>query len=257
MCPGCVPPFHRSPRGSTRPVRGRRVASRLPDRPFWDLVNRGEDLLYTDPEMARASFEAAVSLRGDDYLAQFYLGYAQEASRRLEPALTAYRRANALPGADARVSSRMARVLLHLRKIEEAEDALQEGLRREPGYSPVLAKLLEIAWDEQRDAARALPYCERLLDAVPDNGDLLFKKGLLLFKLNRSSEALEAFGWAAHLDGPPEAHLYSGQILRETGDLRRAIEALERYASLAKDTEAVAMVRTMIESIRQEEAAER
>src|SRR6185369_9497491 len=117
---------------------------------------RADSLMGKDPSRAETLLREAVSLRSDEYLSQLYLGNVYEVTDRLDAALEAYRRADGLPGADARVNSRMARVLLRTGKIEEAEKTLKEGLKRGPTYAPVLAKLLEISWKVRKDSAQAL-----------------------------------------------------------------------------------------------------
>jgi tetratricopeptide (TPR) repeat protein len=229
------------------------VADSLPDRPFWDLVNFGESVLNENPAEALAFLEQAVKLRSDDFLSHLYLGFARESLNHLEAAQAAYQRADGLPQADARVNLRLAKVLHRMGNPGEAEEILQVGLKREPRYGTVLAKLVEIAWNENHDVVRALSYCERLLVAVPATGHVLYAKGVLLAALERRADAIDAFSWAALRGGPPSSYLYLGQLLRAAGERQRAIEALEKYSSLAQDEVETAGARQIVDELRKEE----
>jgi tetratricopeptide (TPR) repeat protein len=85
------------------------------------------------------------------------------------------------------------------------------------------------------------------------NGKLYATRGELLTRLGRRREAIEAYSWAANLDGPAGVHWYLGHLLRAEGELERAIQSFETYRASRQDKEGAAAVQELIDGLRREQ----
>jgi tetratricopeptide (TPR) repeat protein len=221
------------------------------------------------PEDPRASSgvlaeEASDALaRGDNDRA---LGCSEEAIRlapRLVPALAA--RAGALAALGRLDEARLAwsRALavdpydpnallgaaeLHVRRLGPARDALEVGLEyalrgakaaQVRKDRPLFARLELIAGMAENDLGRshlALPHLDRAVQALPDDADAVYERGIALFELCRFDEAQRVFERAIALapEDPWVLHQL-GLLAERRGDVERAEKLLARARKLAPE----------------------
>ena len=108
---------------------------------------------------------------------------------------------------------------------QAAEDHLTECLELAPGYAAARYDLARLLYEQQR-IVEALPLIERLLATEPNNTTYLTLKSQTIRLVGRIEESI-AIMERVVADCPDEAPhwLLFGNLLRETGEPRRSIEA--------------------------------
>ena len=132
------------------------------------------------------------------------LARSQLAAGEASGATATLRKLDALMPDDPRVRYRLAQVYMKQDKLDLAEDALREALRRDPRHLPSLLLLGKIALDKG-DAGNALAIARRIKKDMADQaaGDAL--EGAAQMAAGRYAEAVRAY--RAALDKQPSSAL--------------------------------------------------
>lgn len=189
-----------------------------------------------DLQGARMQLEAAVRADGKSCLAHAALGAVRERLGLPGAALESYQTAlTRCPGYELAILSQ-ARLLLSMKRGEEAERSLQAARARFPENAAVLTALAEVRSQAGR-SAEAQAFAQEALKKNPDYRPAMLLLARDHFRARRWELAL--FTLTAILDGygvenPPrdknngEAHLLRALILKEQGRRRAAIDEFRR-----------------------------
>lgn len=117
--------------------------------------------------------------------------------------------------------------------VDDQARALVDEVLAEPNPSAEAISFAATLAFERRDLETALGYCERLLEAEPDDAHTLLLKGRALSDLGDQKAALQALELAVRADaGLAAAHYNLGWIRQRVGDMLGAIEAYRSAIAL-------------------------
>lgn len=196
-----------------------------------------------DVQGARLQFEAAARAEPGACIVHYALGAVRERLGLWDAALAAYQSAlTKCAGYEPAVLAQ-ARLLLSMKRGEEAERTLQATRARLPDNAGVLTALAEVRSQAGR-SAEAQALAQEALRKTPDYRPAMLLLARDHFRARRWELAL--FTLTAILDGygvenPPrdknngEAHLLRGLILKEQGRRRAAIDEFRRAVQARPD----------------------
>lgn len=214
------------------------------------LLGWGLGLLVKEEYAAAAKvFQRAIDLKampGDEAVLYYYLAGALEMSHQTEPALAAARKAAELQDDSPRFLSRVAWVLYHANRIEEAASAYQELIKKyDSDYSSaeirqlmrearlVLSNLCVLS----HKIAQAEEWLEQVLDEFPDDVSAMNDLGYLWVDQNkRLQRAYEMVDKAVQAEPDNAAYRDSlGWALYRLGRYAEAVGELEKAAAREAD----------------------
>jgi len=148
-----------------------------------ELIQGGhvEEVVALDKEIEAALPTSAA--------AAFYVGLAYERSERLEEARARYALASALAPDHLPARLHHARVLVALKRVDEAVQTLEEAATWHPTSPQLAVRLAEVLYVVKGDAERAVAAYERAIELAPTRWQLRQQLGWILFELGRLAEA--------------------------------------------------------------------
>jgi tetratricopeptide (TPR) repeat protein len=154
----------------------------------------------------------------DTPVARLGLALLDFIDNRFDAALEHLRRAEALPGASARVLELVGRLYLRLRKTSEGARALDSAIAKEPTLASAHAGRA-IAHQLARDPMAAEAEAREALELSPGSFEAYYQLGLALFRQAREEEAIEAFkaAVAAAPHAAASAHRRLADLLQRRG----------------------------------------
>jgi tetratricopeptide (TPR) repeat protein len=121
-------------------------------------------------------------------------------------------------------------------ELERASNYFRKILAVDPGHFEALV-YSGIAASEAGDTATAETSLKRAIEKKPDAFLPHFALGTLFAHLTRWDDAEKALGRALDAAPVPSAHILLGNVLREKGELSRAIQQFEEALRLAPESE--------------------
>lgn len=204
----------------------------------------GDALSSGKNDRALACAEEAIRLAPRLVSALVARASALGALDRLDEARLAWSRALAVDPFDP--NALLGAAEIHVRRLGPARDALEVGLEyalrgvraAQSRKDRVLAAHLElVAGMAENDLGRsqlALAHLDRAVQALPDDPDAVYERGVALYELCRFDEAQRIFDRAARLapDDPWTLHQL-GLLAERRGDVEQAGKLLARARKLA------------------------
>jgi len=143
---------------------------------------------------AAKQFQSAIAIFPRHLVAYCLLGWTYQELQQHEKALSTFDRAHQIAPNSPYAHLHKGRSLMHLGKFQEAADAINRAFRIQPKYASNPSYLEALAQccshlDQIEKALEAYLAAERL---NPKNGEIVFRVGWALIKLERYSEAAEA-----------------------------------------------------------------
>jgi tetratricopeptide (TPR) repeat protein len=169
-------------------------------------------------------WEAAGAMPRDPDVQQ-RLGEALERIGALDPAIEAYRRAFAARPDFVRADTSLTLVLVKAGRGAEAV-ARARGRVAEAPTDPDRLFTLGLALSEQ-DVDEALKTFRRVVALRPEHALAHYNLGLVLKRVDRAGDAIEALRRALAIDPRPEAHFALGTLYFHQGEFDRAAKALD------------------------------
>ncbi|HWP41048.1 MAG TPA: tetratricopeptide repeat protein, partial [Tepidisphaeraceae bacterium] len=177
-------------------------------------------------------------LQRDNAYFRCYLGDAYEHAGELEAALGQWRVAAGLAPDWPAPATRIARVLVQVRRTADAQAAAQEALRRLPGDRQALRVMgrvmLQRVGNHELDVETALHQNQQALQTLGDDPELAVVRVALLAEAGRSAQAADAIGAllardAGHSDDDARALLELARLSARMGRDDLEQECLDRY----------------------------
>jgi Flp pilus assembly protein TadD len=242
---------------SRPPSKAAPPAKTAPRDPAQDLLAQAYEALENKNfPSAAARFEEYLSLRPDDALSHFQLGYAYSEMREYAKARKAYGRAIGLNPKLAEPHLNLGLILLS----ENSPAAAAESLARAAALRPEDGRirfLLATALERAGQPADAVEHYQSAAERMPAEFDVRFGFGRTLLALNRAAEAEREFraALAAMGDSAP-ARLGLAESLIALGKFEPAAEELAAYLRQApEDSESrVQLASVLVDLKRFEEA---
>ena len=169
-------------------------------------------------------WEAAGAMPRDADVQQ-RLGEALERIGALDPAIEAYRRAFAARPDFVRADTSLTLALVKAGRGAEAV-ARARGRVAEAPTDPDRLFTLGLALSEQ-DVDEAVKTFRRVVALRPDHALAYYNLGLVLKRVDRAGEAIDALRRALVVEPRPEAHFALGTLHFHQGEFDRAVKALE------------------------------
>ncbi|MCK9366020.1 MAG: tetratricopeptide repeat protein [Metallibacterium scheffleri] len=135
--------------------------------------------------------------------AAHYLALSLHGAGRYDAAIASAQRAMQLGLDDAETWGVLARALAAAHRLDEAEDAFRQGLRRDPDAVPLHEDYARLLWLRSGDLAHATAVLDTALQRQPDNAALLALKAQLHGSAGDAQLAYALFARAAALPGAP------------------------------------------------------
>lgn len=167
----------------------------------------------------------AAGLAPRDADVQQRLGEALERIGALEPAIEAYRRAFAARPDFGRADTSLTLALVKAGRGAEAVERARGRVAEAP-TDPERLFTLGLALSEQ-DVDEAIKTFRRVITLRPDHALAHYNLALVLKRVDRGREAIDALLRALAIEPRPEAHFALGTIYFHQGDFDRAAAALE------------------------------
>ncbi len=186
------------------------------------------------PEQALSVYERAARLYPDSAVAHHNLagslgdlGHAARAERSAARALSR--------GGDAPQTWLVqARALLGLRRLDEAEHAFREAIRRQPGYVEAHRDLAQLIWMRTEDPAAATALLDEELRADPARHALWGLRANLLHHAGDADGAFATLLAAIRIHpGQPALQLAASRLAALCGEADAAVDLAERAAALS------------------------
>ncbi len=162
----------------------------------------------------------ALRVTGDNWLALYSLGLAEERADHVGEAIGYYQKAIVLYPQNASLHARLGVAYHRLGLLPEARGSYKAALRINPEYGQVHANL-GAALRGLGDAGGALEHLRRAVELEPDNPEnaaAYYNLGQVLEGFGRPGEAIDAYRHAVRLE--PSSRRYRealGSLLRRTG----------------------------------------
>lgn len=190
------------------------------------LVKQGESRLAQDDAAgAKPLFEQALAQNPDDARAALDLGIVDELLGDVPGAEAAYRRALAAKPDLAQAQNNLG---VLLRAKGELAEAIQWLERASASDSAATHQNLALAYEDAGDLDKAAQQYTRALELEPQDAMTRANYGLLLLKLNRPEQAVQALKQAHEgARGDRAALLAIGNGLRRAGAADAALAAME------------------------------
>jgi tetratricopeptide (TPR) repeat protein len=157
------------------------------------------------------------------------LGEALERIGALDPAIEAYRRAFAARPDFVRADTSLTLALVKAGRGAEAVTRARGRVAEAPA-DPDRLFTLGLALSEQ-DVDEALKMFRRVVALRPDHALAYYNLGLVLKRVDRAGDAIEALRRALAIEPRPEAHFALGTLYFHQGEFDRAAKALEAAVS--------------------------
>ncbi len=187
-------------------------------------------LAANKPGEAIAPARRALELEPNFYSAHVNLGTALKQTGDLEGALTEFRHSLELKP-NAKVRSRLGKLLIELDRPENAERQFTRALAKNPDIAEARVGLAQaqIALKHYKAASKTLLS---LVERDPTQVDAWFMLGLVRLELERPERAVEAFERAVELD--PERKQAWTHLAQLSVKLRRPERAAQAFGHVAK-----------------------
>jgi tetratricopeptide (TPR) repeat protein len=153
------------------------------------------------------------------------LGEALERIGALDPAIEAYRRAFAARPDSVRADTSLTLALVTAGRGAEAVLRARDRVAEAP-TDPDRLFTLGLALSEQ-DVDEAMKTFRRVVAVRPNHALAHYNLGLLLKRVDRAGDAVDALRRAVTIDPRPEAHFALGTLYLHQGEFDRAARALE------------------------------
>ena len=185
---------------------------------------------------AISHYRRALAIRPDYAPAANNLGVALRAAGRLDEAIASYRHAIALDAHNAEVHYNLATALLEQQHYNEAIPHFQIARERLPPTAGARNNFgVALAAVGRRD--EAIAEFKNALALEPDSSTTLRNLGDALAKQRQYAEAIESFRRITTLEPEnPAAHYDFGNVLLEAGHLEAAADAFQVVIKLAPDS---------------------
>ncbi|MDD2767310.1 MAG: tetratricopeptide repeat protein [Methylococcus sp.] len=186
--------------------------------------------------MAETCCRSVLDLRPDAALAHANLARVRLAQRRGLEAADCLRRAESVPGLDAKTHNRIGVVWLDLDDGAKAESCFRTALAKDDRHAYAWCNL-GIVLQRKGQLEESLACFRHALELKPDFAEAMHNCGLLLRDLGRSDEALGMFEDAVALK--PEfalAHANIGVVHQDLGDIGEAFASFDRALQLEPES---------------------
>jgi tetratricopeptide (TPR) repeat protein len=204
-----------------------------------------------DNDFAQAIAACSEAIRCDPTydLAHAELAGALGRSGRTDEAITHMWRALRLAPSNAEYYLSLAALLRETRRVEEARRVLQRGLRLNPGHPELLQTLAEVCL-EGGHPELAIEHGHTLLRTAFGSIAARDVLGAAYLQLGRINEALRMADQMVQLNPlDPSHHFKKGVLFQQQGMVRQALDAFERVARLAPESDLGAEASHAIESM--------
>jgi choline-sulfatase len=126
----------------------------------------------------------------------------------------------------------LARALVGLKRLRQAETHFEGAIRYQPAYGMTYDSLAECRM-ARGDAAGALAALRKGQQAVPKDGSLRIREATILLRMGKRDEAMHAYEAALPL-APTNAlaRIRLGELQRDAGNLPRSIELMREAVAL-------------------------
>ena len=184
-------------------------------------------------EEGRRELARVLELAPDFAPALFNLGRLDLATGQHEPALARFRAAVAAAPARPEFHTHVINLLLNLRRLDEARDAVETGLRVLPNDPDLVSLRGVLALEMRGDAAMAETEFRRALSLSGGHLGSALNLAQLFLRQSRLGEA-EALllDIVSQVPQAVYAHVFLGQLRARKGDLKPAREAFEAALKL-------------------------
>ena len=192
---------------------------------------------------AAASFQGAVQKQSNYFEAYINLGIIWRQCGLLEQAANSYRRAIALQPYQALAHFSLGNVLSDLGNLAEAARSYEKAIALQPNLGSAYYSLGNV-WQKLGDLNRSIAYLQKAAafknNLPPDSARAYCFLGIELRWQSRQEEAAIALQKAVELEPLLSgAHQHLCGLLRDSGDLAAAREAVQRYCNLCQEQDPV------------------
>ncbi len=185
------------------------------------------------PHEALAVHERAATLYPDSAVAHHNLAASRGDLGRFAAAEQSAARALAKGGQAAQTWLVYARALLGRQRLDEAETAFREAIRREPAYTEAHRDLAQLIWMRTEDAQAAVSLLDTAIRAHADRPTLFSLRATILAHAGALSAAYATLEQAIGLHpGQPDLRLSAAQLAAQCGRAEDALRHAEQATAL-------------------------
>ncbi|GEM_PF-119597 len=207
-------------------------------------------------DKAVEAFREAVALSPDKFSYRLNCGYALLLNNKTSDAKTELAKALEINNKSANALILLGRAQIKSKDYGDAEKTFFQAIGLGGADINMAYRYLGVLYNEKNEVEKTVGAFEKYLSLTQEakDSEVFLKLGRAQIKLQRYEDAEKTLQKAVSLAGPETgiAYKFLGALYIETGDGKRAVEALEKYMSLTPNAKDADQVRKIVEDLRRQ-----